>query len=181
MKNEHAAYLGLGSNLGWPERQLLEAFDEIAATPGIRLLARSSLYRSAPVGYAAQPDFVNAAAAILTTLAPHALLRALLDIERGHGRVRAQLNGPRTLDLDILLYGELQCHDEALTLPHPRLHERAFVLYPLLEIAPACAIPGRGEARRWLAACAGQQVRHITEEVTYRMALGSLGCAAPAW
>ncbi len=143
MKPE-TAFIALGSNLADPAAQVRAGFDALAALPGARLTARSSLYRSAPAGYAEQPDFINAVAALETSLAPRALLDALLAIELSHGRVREFLNAPRTLDLDVLLYGELQLHEHGLTLPHPRMHERAFVLLPLAEIAPRCVIPGRG-------------------------------------
>lgn len=155
------AYLGLGANLDSPEHHLLNAFDDIAATPGITLCARSSLYRSAPMGYTAQPDFINAVAAIDTALAPADLLPALRAIEGKHGRVRNIANGPRTLDIDILIYGSLQSDDENLTLPHPRAHLRAFVLAPLLEIDPGCIIPGRGPASGWLARCRDQVIVRI--------------------
>jgi len=138
------AYVGLGSNLQDPAAQLKSAFAELAALASTRVVVRSSLYRSAPVGYADQPDFINAVAAIETALAPCVLLDALLDIERRHGRVREFQNSPRTLDLDLLLYGELQLHEPGLTIPHPRMHERAFVLLPLAEIAPQLVIPGMG-------------------------------------
>ena len=124
----------------------MAGFAALAALPSTRLTAKSSLYRSAPVGYADQPDFINAVAALETALAPRTLLDALLALERGQGRVRDFPNAPRTLDLDVLLYGELQWHEHGLTIPHPRMHERAFVLLPLTEIAPQCVIPGRGKA-----------------------------------
>ncbi len=138
------AYVGLGSNLQDPAAQLKSAFAALAALPSTSVVARSSLYRSAPVGYADQPDFVNAVIALETELAPRALLDALLEIERRHGRVREFQNSPRTLDLDVLLYGDLQLREPGLTIPHPRMHERAFVLVPLAEIAPRQAIPGMG-------------------------------------
>lgn len=144
------AYIGLGANLDDPARHVLRACDELAATPGIAMRARSSLYRSAPAGYAAQPDFVNAVVAIATTLRPLELLDALAAIETSHGRRRSFRNAPRALDLDLILYGEEISADARLTLPHPRAHERAFVLEPLLEIAPCCIIPGRGAARALL-------------------------------
>ena len=146
-----AAYIALGSNLDDPRRQLQAAFDALARLPDTQLVARSSLYRSAPVGYANQPDFVNAAAAIRTALSPRALLDALLAIEREHGRVREFVNAPRTLDLDIALYGEHVIHEPGLSIPHPRLHQRAFVLAPLAEIAPDAVAPGRGRVRELLA------------------------------
>ena len=152
------AFVALGSNMEDPAFQVRRAFDELARLPGSRLLLRSSLYRSAPVGRLDQPDFINAVAQIETSLAPHDLLKALLAIEQRHGRVRESLNAPRTLDLDILLYDQLQCHEHGLTLPHPRMHERAFVLQPLLEIAPDCRIPGHGDIAGLLVACAGQRL-----------------------
>ena len=130
------AYVALGSNLQDPAAQVRAGFAALAALPATRLTAQSALYRSAPVGYAGQPDFINAVAAIETLLAPRALLDALLAIERSRGRVREFPNAPRTLDLDVLLYGDLLLNEHGLTIPHPRMHERAFVLAPLAEIAP---------------------------------------------
>lgn len=138
------AYIALGSNLDDPAAQVTAALAALAALPQSRLCAQSSLYRTAPVGYADQPDFINAAAAIETALAPRVLLDALLALEVARGRARQFANAPRTLDLDLLLYGERQMDEPGLTLPHPRMHERAFVLVPLAEIAPDCMIPGRG-------------------------------------
>ena len=155
------AVIGLGSNLAEPEYQLRVAFDELARLPHTRLIAGSSLYRSAPVGYADQPDFINAVALLETTLAPLQLLHALFDLEHRFGRERTFRNAPRILDLDLLLYDGLICHEDGLTLPHPRMHERAFVLQPLLEIVPDCMIPGRGAAAPWLASCREQAVERI--------------------
>ena len=138
------AYVALGANLGVPAAQVTAGVAELARLPRTRLVARSSLYRTAPVGYAAQPDFINAVVALETALSPRELLDALLAVELSHGRVREFANAPRTLDLDVLLYGALQVQEEGLTIPHPRMHERAFVLVPLNEIAPHCAVPGRG-------------------------------------
>lgn len=138
------AYIALGANLEDPAAQVSAGLAAVAALPQTRLIARSSLYRSAPVGYADQPDFVNAVAALETALAPRALLDALLAIERAQGRVRTFANAPRKLDLDMLLYDDLQIRERGLTVPHPRMHERAFVLVPLAEIAPRCVVPGRG-------------------------------------
>ena len=145
------AAIALGSNLEDPEAQVRRGFDELAALPETRVTARSSLYRTAPVGYAEQPDFVNACALVDTRLAPRALLDELLAIEKRHGRVRAVPNGPRTLDLDIVLYGEATVAEPGLAIPHPRAHERAFVLQPLLEVWPDAVIPGRGRAADLLA------------------------------
>lgn len=152
------ATIGLGANLNDPAAQVEYALAELGRLPGTRLIAHSSLYASAPVGYVDQPDFINAVAQVETTLAPRALLDALLDIEHRHGRERSFRNAPRTLDLDLLLYGDAHFHEAALTLPHPRMCERGFVLLPLLEIAPDTVIPGRGPAADWLAACADQPI-----------------------
>jgi len=159
----YVAYVALGSNLKEPQRQLQAGFDALARLPGTTLIARSSLYLSAPVGYADQPDFVNAVAAIRTTLAPRALLDALLAIEREQGRVRDFPNAPRTLDLDIALYDERVIHEPGLTVPHPRMHERAFVMVPLAEIAPDAVVPGRGPARALLAGVDVQSVSVVKE------------------
>jgi len=155
------AFIGLGSNLDEPELQLLRAFDELDALPNTRLVARSSLYRSAPLGYLDQPDFVNAVAEIDTGLTPRQLLETLLALEHRHGRVRDFINGPRTLDLDILLYDGLTLHEPGLTLPHPRIQDRAFVLLPLLEIAPDCVVPGYGPAAGLLYNCEDQRLEKI--------------------
>jgi len=152
------AYIALGANLGDPAATVNAAFAALDQLPQSRLLAKSALYRTAPVGIADQPEFVNAAALIETTLAPEALLDALLAIEQTFGRVRAERNGPRTLDLDILLYDDLTLATPRLTLPHPRLHLRAFVLQPLADLAPDLAIPGRGSLAAWLPAVANQGI-----------------------
>ena len=138
------ACVALGANIGEPVRQVEAGFAALAALAGTRLIARSSLYRSAPVGYADQPDFINAVALIETVLEPQALLDALLAIERAHGRVREFANAPRTLDLDIVLYGDVVMHEPGLTIPHARMLERAFVLVPLAEVAPEALVPGHG-------------------------------------
>ena len=145
------AYIGLGSNLEDPLSQIRQALVQLDSIPGTRVAARSSLYRTAPVGLVEQPGFINAVASVQTTLKPQALLAALLAIENRQGRRRTIRNAPRTLDLDLLLYGEKIFDMEGLTLPHPRLHERAFVLAPLAEIAPGTIIPGRGRVEDLLA------------------------------
>jgi 2-amino-4-hydroxy-6-hydroxymethyldihydropteridine diphosphokinase len=127
------------------------AFGELAQLPQTRVSARSALYRTAPVGYADQPPFVNACAKLETRLAPRALLEALLAIERRHGRRRDIPNGPRTLDLDLILYGGEKIEEPALRVPHPRAHERAFVLAPLVDAWPEASIPGHGGAKDLLA------------------------------
>ena len=152
MKPRNTAFVALGSNIDNPREQVLKAFAELDEIADTRVVARSSLYRTAPVGYLDQPDFVNAVAQLETLLPPLALLQELFAIERAHGRVREFKNAPRTLDLDLLSYGTLVMNESGLALPHPRLHERAFVLFPLNEIAPSFEIPGRGTVSRLLAA-----------------------------
>ena len=155
------AFIGLGANLGDPEAQVRRAFAALTELPGTRLLAASSLYRSAPVGYTVQPDFVNAVVQIETRLGAEALLRELLATEARFGRVRQFPNAPRTLDLDLLLYGDRVIAEPGLVVPHPRMHERAFVLAPLAEIAPDTVIPGKGRAGALLPACADQKIEKI--------------------
>jgi 2-amino-4-hydroxy-6-hydroxymethyldihydropteridine diphosphokinase len=155
------AFIGLGANLGDPQAQLRRALLALAGLQGTRLVAASSLYRSAPVGHPAQPDFVNAVAEIETRLGAQALLGELLATEARFGRVRQFPNAPRTLDLDLLLYGDRVIAEPGLVVPHPRMHERAFVLAPLAEIAPDVAIPGKGRARTLLAACSDQKIERI--------------------
>ena len=145
------AYIALGANLDDPQQQVRAGFEALAMLPNTLLAAMSSLYRSAPVGYLDQPDFVNAVARIDTALGPRDLLEALLDIEKSFGRVRDFPNSPRTLDLDIVLYGETQVQEPGLTIPHPRMHERAFVMVPLGEIAPDAVVPRRGHVRDLMA------------------------------
>ena len=154
----NTAYVALGANLGNPTAAVLAAFAALANLPESRVARCSSLYRTAPVGILSQPDFVNAVAVLETTLAPEALLDALLDIEARFGRVRRERNGPRTLDLDLLLYDDIELDLPRLTLPHPRLHLRAFVLLPLAEVAPELAIPRRGSVAAWLPAVANQGI-----------------------
>jgi len=155
------AYIGLGSNQGGPRAQIDQAFAELDGLPATRLAARSPLYRSAPVDAPEQPDFVNAVAAVETELSAAQLLEALQAIESRHGRERNYRNAPRTLDLDLLLFGDTAFASPALTLPHPRMHERAFVLRPLLDLDPRAEIPGRGAARALLRACTAQAIERI--------------------
>ena len=155
------AYVGLGANLGEPRRQLTEAIIEMSGLPETRLAAHSSFYRTAPVGFEDQPEFLNAVAALDTRLAPGALLEGLQGIERRHHRERSFPNAPRTLDLDLLLFGDEQIARPGLTVPHPRMHERAFVLRPLLELDSEISIPGKGKARTLLSACASQKIERI--------------------
>jgi 2-amino-4-hydroxy-6-hydroxymethyldihydropteridine diphosphokinase len=136
------AALGLGGNVGDVRAAFARALAALAGTPGVEVMRKSSLYRTAPWGPVAQPPFLNMAVLVRTTLFPHQLLDVCLSIERQEGRVRAERFGPRTLDVDILTFGEAVLADERLTLPHPRLLERAFALVPLAEIAPALTIGG---------------------------------------
>lgn len=145
-------YIGLGSNLEEPRRQVESGFDELAGLDGSELTARSPLYRSAPMGPRDQPDYVNAVAALETTLHPLDLLHALQSVENLHGRERGVRWGPRTLDLDILLYGTAVIHTAVLTVPHPGLRDRAFVLRPLTDLNPDLALPGGGTPASLLAA-----------------------------
>jgi 2-amino-4-hydroxy-6-hydroxymethyldihydropteridine diphosphokinase len=147
------AYVGIGSNLDDPRAQVVRAIAELGQVPHTRLVRSSSLYRSAPVGYADQPDFINAVAQLETGLPAERLLAELQDIEQRHGRKRSFRNAPRTLDLDLLLFGDARLSSPQLTVPHPRMHERAFVLEPLLEIAPQLPYT--------LAACAGQKIERM--------------------
>lgn len=157
----NTAYVALGGNLGDAAATIRAAFGALANLPDSRLVHCSSLYRTAPVGNTEQPDFINAVAALETMLAPEAFLDALFDIESRFGRQRAGKNGPRTLDLDLLLYNDQQLDLPRLTLPHPRLHLRAFVLYPLAEISSQLPIPGRGSLAAWLPAVANQGIARL--------------------
>jgi 2-amino-4-hydroxy-6-hydroxymethyldihydropteridine diphosphokinase len=138
--SERAA-IALGSNIDNPEAQVRRAFEEIAELPGTKLVARSRLHRTRPVGYADQPDFINAMALVETSLEPRPLLEALMQIEKMHGRVRSIPNGPRTLDLDIILYGDRVIDEPGLTVPHPRARDREFVMVPLREVWPNIVLP----------------------------------------
>ena len=149
-------FVALGSNLDQPLIHVQLALRDIDELPETALVKISTLYETTPVGIRDQPVFVNAVAQIATTLSPHDLLARLHAIEVQHGRNRNSIseekNGPRPLDLDLLIFNELQIHERGLTLPHPRMHERAFVLVPLVEIAPAVVIPGKGVANDFLVA-----------------------------
>jgi len=162
---KHTVFVGLGSNLGDPRAHVLHAMDALNSLPQSRLVARSSLYRSAPIGYLEQPDFINAVVQLQTDLTPLAVLQNLLALEREQGRQRQFLNAPRTLDLDVLLYDNLQHHEHGLTLPHPQMHLRAFVLQPLLEIAPDCVIPGIGTAAAALQNCQDQKLERLANVI----------------
>lgn len=159
-----SAFVGVGANLGDPVRQVREALAALDRLPQTRVSARSSLYRCAPIGELDQPDFINAVALLETQLEPRALLAALLALEAAHGRVRGERNAARTLDLDLLLFGTLVLREPGLELPHPRMHERGFVLLPLSEISPEQHIPGHGTVRALLPSVAAQRVALIAGE-----------------
>ena len=159
------AWIGIGANLGDARANVLDAIERLGRTCGVRLVRASSLYRTAPIDSSGD-DYVNAVAAVETELAPHALLAALHGIEQAHGRERPYRNAPRTLDLDLLMYGDLVIGDApTLVVPHPRMHERAFVLVPLAELArdlaPELRIPGRGPLATLLLGVAGQAIERL--------------------
>ena len=147
------AYVGIGSNLDDPRAQVLNAFSELDRLPHTRVVKKSSLYRTAPIGHADQPNFINAVAQLETGLPAERLLAELQEVEARHGRKRSFPNAPRTLDLDVLLFGDLTLDSPTLQIPHPRMRERAFVLKPLLEISPQLSFD--------LAACANQKVERL--------------------
>jgi 2-amino-4-hydroxy-6-hydroxymethyldihydropteridine diphosphokinase len=157
------AYIGLGSNLDKPELQITQAQQEIAALAGVDALKISSLYASSPMGPQDQPDYVNAVMSVTTTLSPMALLHALQTIENTHGRVRERRWGARTLDLDILLYGDAQINLPELTVPHPGIAQRAFVLLPLRDCAPDLVIPGLGHLDRVIEGCPLNGVQKLSQ------------------
>lgn len=157
----HLAYVALGANLADPVAQLIAAIDELTQLPESALQRVSSLYRTAPVGIRGQPDFINAVAALETELAPLEFLAALFEIEARFGRRRDYYHAPRTLDLDLLLYDGQRIDHPQLKVPHPRMHLRAFVMAPLVEIAPDCQIPGRGLAKAWLSAVSMQRIERL--------------------
>lgn len=146
------AYIGVGSNLGDSRARVLAAFEALGALPRTQLIARSRLYRTHPFGPVQQGDFTNAVAGVLTQLPAMELLQGLRDIELAAGRVRHERWGPRTLDLDLLVYGPERIHTETLTVPHPGIAERGFVLAPLADIAPTLEVPGLGRVEALLRA-----------------------------
>lgn len=154
-------FVALGANIAQPTKQVRRAIALICLLPHTRLLKTSSFYCTAPVGYADQPDFINAVVEISTELSAHELLEALLAIESALGRERSITNGPRTIDLDLILYGDHRINGKELIVPHPRMHERAFVLVPLTEIAPDVIIPGQGPAKALLATVADQSLKRL--------------------
>jgi 2-amino-4-hydroxy-6-hydroxymethyldihydropteridine diphosphokinase len=158
------AYVGLGANLGSPVDALRQAVVAIRALPDTWLVAVSSPYRTAPL-QASGPDFVNAVAGLRTRLEPEVLLQHLLAIEQAHGRQRPYPNAPRTLDLDLLLYGDSVLHTASLILPHPRLHQRQFVLVPLLELDPQLQVVGLGALREFSSALKDQTIERLDESL----------------
>ncbi|MDG9667178.1 2-amino-4-hydroxy-6-hydroxymethyldihydropteridine diphosphokinase [Hahella sp. CR1] len=157
-----ACYVGLGSNLSQPEQQLRQALSALEDISGVQLLQASSLYRSAPLGAPDQPWYVNAVAQLETSLEPLDLLRELQTIENNQGRVRqGERWTPRTLDLDLLLFGDETLNSEVLTVPHYAMHERNFVIFPLAEIAPNCVIPGIGSISALLATLPQEGIERI--------------------
>jgi 2-amino-4-hydroxy-6-hydroxymethyldihydropteridine diphosphokinase len=159
------AWIGLGANLGEPLAALHGALEALATLDSCTLLRHSSLYRTTPIGPGVenQPDYINAVAEISTTLSATALLEALFAIESHFGRQRSARNAARTLDLDLLLYGDAQINTPSLIVPHPRMHERAFVLSPLAELAPQTLIPGRGRVADLIATLDDQGIQRLTD------------------
>ena len=160
MTGRITAYVGLGANLGDAAQAVRDAIALLSQLPDTELVATSSLYASAPVD-AGGDDFVNAVVQLDTALGAHALLSQLQRIEQLFGRERPFRNAPRTLDLDLLLYGQQTVNDSVLVVPHPRMHERAFVLQPLLELVPDIYIPGIGHARELIDSVRDQQIRKL--------------------
>jgi 2-amino-4-hydroxy-6-hydroxymethyldihydropteridine diphosphokinase len=154
------AYVGVGANLGFAHDAVRNALADLSDLPASEFIAASSVYSSAPIE-SSGPDYFNAVAALATTLTAAELLHLLFAIEKRYGRVRTERNAPRTLDLDLLLYGQEIIQTDELVVPHPRMAERAFVLAPLLELAPEAQIPGRGSASELLKACAHQVVQRL--------------------
>jgi len=155
-----AAYVGVGANLGDARLHLMQAHEALGQLPHTVLVGQSGMYRSAPIE-SSGPDYLNTVVLLHTRLSAHELLAHMLRIEQAHGRERPYRNAPRTLDLDLLVFGEERIHTDALTVPHPRMHLRAFVLLPLAELAPALSIPGLGPVNALLGAVAGQRIDRL--------------------
>jgi 2-amino-4-hydroxy-6-hydroxymethyldihydropteridine diphosphokinase len=155
------AFVGLGSNLERPVRQVRSALRELDGVPGTRLIRHSPLYRSAPLGPQDQPDYINAVAMLSTSLEAHGLLDALQALEQRHGRVRGGRWGPRTLDLDLLLFGDRRIDTPRLSVPHPQMHRRAFVLVPLHDLAPDLDLPGQGSLAAHVGALWGHGLQAV--------------------
>jgi 2-amino-4-hydroxy-6-hydroxymethyldihydropteridine diphosphokinase len=162
MSEQAIVYIGVGSNLDHPERHVRQALSDLDGIADTESMARSGLYASPPMGPPDQPDYINAVARLRTSLAPLALLDALQSVEQAHRRTRAgQHWGPRTLDLDMLLFGGRTINDDRLKVPHPGLHERAFVIYPLLEVAGDIDIPGRGGLEALASRCPRGELKRL--------------------
>jgi len=161
----YPAYIGVGSNLEGPAAQVRNACDALAELPESRLVATSALYANPPMGPQDQPDYINAVAALLTRLAPHALLDVLKEVERIQGRVRSPGDrwGARIIDLDLLIYGSVNLADPGLTIPHPGISERNFVLFPLLDIAPSLIVTGQGSVAAMTQLVDGATIQKIAE------------------
>lgn len=156
----NTAYIGLGANLGNAQQQVKDAITTLSHTDGIKVDVVSSLYKTAPIDSSGD-DYINAVARLLTLLDADTLLDTLLQVEKAFGRERPYTNAPRTLDLDLLLFNAEQRNTPHLTLPHPRMHERAFVLVPLIEIAPDLVIPGKGPAAGFVESVADQRILQL--------------------
>jgi 2-amino-4-hydroxy-6-hydroxymethyldihydropteridine diphosphokinase len=154
------AFIGLGGNIGDTKQLIKDAIVCLAQHPELRILTRSCMYQSAPVD-AEGDDFINAVISLETNLSPEELLRICQQVEQSFGRERPYLNAPRTLDLDVLAYDQLAIHNEALTIPHPRMIERSFVLYPLLEIAPDIDLPGFGKLTKYIPNVRHQRIEKV--------------------
>lgn len=154
------AYIGIGSNLGDAKANVLQALRQLNQLASTRLVAQSSLFSTAPIESSGD-DYINAVAAISTSLPAEELLQALLAVEQVHGRERPYFNAPRTLDLDLLLYGDAVINSDTLTVPHPRMTQRAFVLIPLLQIDPFIEIPGLGAAHQFAPSVADQAISKL--------------------
>ena len=161
MNDDVRAWVGLGANTGDPVKTVRAAIEALAALPDTTVLRSSPLYRTPAWGPVRQPDFINAVVLLDTQLAASTLLDGLLGIERAFGRVRDERWGPRSLDLDLLLYGDAVIDQPGLRVPHPHLHERAFMLVPLLDTDPDARIPGHGSARQALAALASDGIEVV--------------------
>jgi len=167
MTDAEPAWIALGSNLQDPLAQVETALSELQGLPRTRLLSHSSLYRSVPLGPADQADYINAVAHLETSLDPLALLDQLQRLERAHGRERGERWGPRTLDLDLLLFADRIIESERLRVPHPQMHRRAFVLLPLAEISPDIAIPGKGGLDKLLSALDRSGVQRLAPDTDF--------------
>jgi 2-amino-4-hydroxy-6-hydroxymethyldihydropteridine diphosphokinase len=157
----HSIFIGLGSNLENPQKKIKDAIQLINKIDDVTINLTSSLYETPPVGFLDQPNFINAVVQISSTINYNELLIKLFDIERIFGRIRKEKNGPRTLDLDILLFDDLILESESLIIPHPRMHERLFVLIPLLEISPAIIIPKYGSASSLISKLKMQNIKKV--------------------